>query len=84
MVSASSAAVRKKTQGKMALCGGVGSGLIMDGPVEKIVRDAREKMVLLGKEGGYFCGPDQGMPFPQTHITALEKAVEQYGKYPIA
>jgi hypothetical protein len=37
----------------------------------------------LGKEGGYFCGPDQGMPWPEPHIQALRDAVEEYGRYPL-
>mgnify|MGYP000116727414 CR=1 FL=1 len=38
---------------------------------------------LLGREGGYFCSPDQGMPFPEEHIAALREEVESYGVYPL-
>ncbi len=37
----------------------------------------------LGRDGGYFCGPDQGMPFPKAHVDALNQAVERYGRYPL-
>jgi len=75
--------VRRLTQGRMALSGGVSTGLIMAGPVGRIVAEARRAMWMLGREGGYFCGPDQGMPFPQEHIEALRAAVAGYGVYPL-
>jgi len=37
----------------------------------------------LGQDGGYFCSPDQGMPFPREHIDAVYRAVDEYGRYPI-
>jgi uroporphyrinogen decarboxylase len=77
------ATVRAKTQGRMALQGGVSTAVIMDGPPERIVEEVRKEMWLLGREGGYFCGPDQGMPFPESHLAAVHNAVEQYGKYPL-
>jgi len=77
------AAVRKATQRRMALQGGVSTGLVMDGPAERIRAETRRCMWLLGREGGYFCGPDQGMPFPEAHIAALRQTVEEYGTYPL-
>jgi hypothetical protein len=35
-------------------------------------------------DGGYFCAPDQGMPFPQAHIEAFQEAVRRYGQYPLS
>ena len=75
--------VRRKTQGKMALQGGISSGLIMAGPPERIEQEVRFRLWQLGREGGYFCAPDQGMPYPAAHLEALAKAVEQYGCYPL-
>lgn len=43
--------LRRVTQGRMALQGGLSSGL-------------------LGREGGYFCSPDQRMPWPEEHYSA--------------
>jgi uroporphyrinogen decarboxylase len=77
------AQVRAVTQGRMALQGGVSSATIMEGPIDRIVDETRERMWQLGREGGYFCGPDQGMPYPRPHIDALYQAVEQYGRYPL-
>jgi uroporphyrinogen decarboxylase len=78
------AEVRRITQGKMALHGGVGSALLMDGPVDAIRNEAIRLMRLLGSNGGYFCAPDQGMPWPREHIEALNKAVDECGLYPLA
>jgi len=76
--------VRAITKGRMTLQGGVNSATIMDGPVEKIVKEVRERMYQLGQNGGYFCSPDQGMPFPKEHIDAVYRAVEEYGHYPLS
>lgn len=77
------AAVRSRTQGRMALAGGVSTKALMDGPVEKIKSEVRAAIRLLGAEGGYFCSSDQWMPFPEAHVRAFEEAVEEYGRYPI-
>lgn len=75
--------VRALTQGRMALRGGVSSAMIMQGPVERIVEEVRCRMWQLGRQGGYFCGQDQALPFPQAHIEALRQAVDEYGRYPL-
>ena len=77
------ASVRQRTQGRMALQGAIDSGLIVSGPVEAIRQRARQRIQLLGREGGYFCGPDQGMPWPEEHIQALRDAVDEFGRYPL-
>jgi uroporphyrinogen decarboxylase len=77
-------ALRCATQGRMALHGGVSSATVMAGPPEKIAAEARQRMWQLGRDGGYFCAPDQGMPYPPEHLAALHAAVEQYGRYPLS
>jgi len=76
-------AVRAATQGRMALQGGISSGLIMSGPIEDIREEARRRMWQLGRHGGYFCAEDQGLPWPDEHIRALYEAVEEFGQYPL-
>lgn len=76
-------AMRSATQGRMALQGGVSSATIVSGPVEKIRAEVAERLWQLGREGGYFCGPDQGMPWPDAHIQALYQAVDAWGQYPL-
>lgn len=36
-----------------------------------------------GARGGYFCRPDQGMPWPEEHIQALHDAADELGRYPL-
>lgn len=73
--------LRQATQGKMALAGAISTATIMAGPPEKIRSEVRETIQLLGAEGGYFCRPDQGMPFPADHLRAYEEALADYGTY---
>jgi len=75
--------IRSITEGKMALQGGVSSAVVMEGPIDRIVGEVRKRMCQLGKNGGYFCCPDQGMPFPKEHIEAVYNAVDIYGRYPL-
>ncbi len=75
--------VREVTGGRLALAGGVSTKLIMEGPPERIRAETRRCMWLLGREGGYFCSPDQGMPFPEGHLEALRETVREHGAYPL-
>jgi uroporphyrinogen decarboxylase len=75
--------VRRKTAGRMALHGGISSGLIASGPLSAIRDEVRRRIWQLGRNGGYFCGPDQGMPWPETHIQAVCDAVTEFGRYPL-
>lgn len=75
-------AVRRRTQGRIALHGGVSSGVVMAGPVERIRSEVRTRIRQLGRDGGYFCWADQGMPYPPMHVQALRDAIVEYGRYP--
>ena len=75
--------VRQATAGRMALAGAVSSATVMAGPADRIVAEARLRMWQLGRDGGYFCGPDQGLPFPPEHVEALHRAVGDFGRYPL-
>lgn len=75
--------VRAITQGKMALQGAVSTRTIMSGPEEAIRAETALRLWQLGREGGYFCAPDQGMPFPPAHAEAFRVALEEYGMYPL-
>lgn len=70
--------VRKITENKIALQGGISTDIIMKGPAGVIESEVERTIRLLGKNGGYFCGPDQGMPFPKEHIDALWRAAENF------
>jgi uroporphyrinogen decarboxylase len=75
--------LRRRTQGRMALQGGVRSATVVSGPVSAIRSEVALRLWQLGREGGYFCGPDQGMPWPEEHIQALRDAVDELGYYPL-
>lgn len=75
--------VIKITEGRMSINGGVSTGLIMDGSIEEITTAVQNAICILGRKGGFFCAPDQGMPFPPENIKAFYEAVEKFGKYPI-
>ncbi len=75
--------IRAVTQGRMALHGGVNSATVMDGPRDKIMEEARCRIRQLGQQGGYFCAPDQRLPYPEEHMHALHEAIEEYGRYPL-
>ena len=75
--------LRRVTQGRMALAGGVRSDIIVAGPIPAIRREVARRMLQLGRGGGYFCNADQGMPWPAEHIQAVRSAVEELGAYPL-
>ena len=76
-------ALRKMTDSKMALQGGVSTATILDGPPERIREEVESRIRCLGQKGGYICGPDQGFPYPPEHIHCLKEAVEHFGTYPL-
>lgn len=75
--------IRRKTQGRMALEGGIRSGLLVSGPVGAIRDEVQFRIQQLGQNGGYFCAPDQGMPWPKEHYDAFLEAVAEFGQYPL-
>jgi uroporphyrinogen decarboxylase len=75
--------VRAVTQGRMALQGGVRSGIVMNGPIEAIRDEVRRRLWQLGREGGYFCCADQALPYPAEHLEAMRAAVREFGAYPL-
>lgn len=76
--------VRSRTQGRIALHGGVSNVTITSGPIEAIRREVKQRLWQLGRAGGYFCSADQHMPWPREHWEALAEAVEEFGAYPLS
>ncbi len=75
--------LRARTQGRMALQGGISSATLMDGPPDRIRAEVRQRIGQLGQRGGYFCCQDQELPYPAEHLDALNAAVAEYGRYPV-
>ena len=73
-------AVRRVTQGKMALCGGVNSEVLMQNDHDAIRKLVKTRIEQLGKNGGYICGVDQWMPFQPEAIKVMEDAIYEYGR----
>ena len=78
------AEIRRQTEGKMALFGGVSSALLVSGPLPAIRREVAFRLWQLGQTGGYFCSPDQGMPWPASHEAELDRALAEFGRYPLS
>ena len=75
--------VRRATQGRLTLHGGVPNDLVLKGPLAAIRAEVQRTLWQLGREGGYFCAPDQHMPFPREHEEAFAQAVNEFGCYPL-
>lgn len=73
--------VRQQTQGRLALQGGVSSALMVSGPPHAIKEEVRKRIFQLGGQGGYFCAPDQGMPWDEVHEQAFNQALDEFGWY---
>ena len=76
--------MREVTQGRMTLCGGISSHLLMEGSIDEIIRTTKQTMYMLGAEGGYICTSDQHMPFEKEKIDAFIHTVEEYGRFPLS
>lgn len=75
--------IRRETQGKMCLRGGVSTELIATGTREEIEKDVHEKIWLMGQNAGYFCSPDQRIPWSDERQGWFMDAVAKYGRYPL-
>jgi hypothetical protein len=53
----------------------------MNGTPEKIDAAVADAIAILGRNGGYFCAPDQQLPFPTDNIEAFHAAVKRYGQF---
>lgn len=75
--------VRRVTQGRIALHGGVRSDILLEGSAEDIERETRACMRILGRDGGYFCDMDQVMDYKPESLQVMRDTIERYGRYPL-
>ena len=55
----------------------------MNSSPDIVRRETLRMLRVLGPGGGYVCGQDQTMPYPQENIAALAETVEKFGAYPL-
>lgn len=70
--------VRRRTTGRMCLCGGVEASTLLSGDVMNTTLRTHERISQLGKEGGYIVGPDDEWDYPPATHEAMLKAVCLY------
>jgi uroporphyrinogen decarboxylase len=76
------AELKRRCHGKMALMGGIDTQhVLMRGTPDDVTAEVRRVIDILAPGGGYICGPDQGMPFPDENIAALWRSAEEYNPY---
>ena len=73
--------VIKKTYGKMAINGAISTAVLSDGPIDAIKEHVAHTIEVLGKNGGYFCSPDQHMPLPDENVAAMHEALAEHRGY---
>ncbi|MFA6691921.1 MAG: uroporphyrinogen decarboxylase family protein, partial [Saccharofermentanales bacterium] len=73
--------VAAKVRNRLAVQGAISTDLIMQGTKEGIRSEVKRAISLLGEDGGYFCSPDQYMPFPETQMEIFNEAVYEFGSY---
>ncbi len=75
--------IRQKTSGRLCIRGGIATNLIAGGTREEIEADVRKKICLLGQNAGYFCSPDQKIPWTDESYAWFTAALAKYGRYPL-
>lgn len=75
------ASISGRVYKKIAVQGAVSTNLIMNGTEDAIRSEVKKVIELLGKDGGYFCSPDQYLPFPETQLKIFNEAVREFGSY---
>jgi len=73
--------VRRITDGKITLCGGINSEVLMENDHDAIRALVKLRIKQLGQNGGYICTPDQGMPYQPEALEVMRDAIAAYGRY---
>ncbi len=74
--------VKAAAAGRMALQGAIDTQhVLMRGTPADVRAEVARVIEILKPGGGYICGPDQWMPFPEENLSALWQAAEDLGRY---
>ncbi|MCZ7542986.1 MAG: hypothetical protein M5R40_05350 [Anaerolineae bacterium] len=77
------AALKARWGDRLSFWGGVSSRVLLQGAPADVQRETLRALKALGPDGGYVCGQDQTMPYPEANIAALAETVERFGAYPL-
>ncbi|MHC4440999.1 MAG: uroporphyrinogen decarboxylase family protein [Planctomycetota bacterium] len=70
--------VREKTSGRMCLCGGIESSILLAGDIENTTAQTHKRIKALGGNGGFIVGPDDEWDFPLATREAMIDVVNYY------
>ena len=74
--------IKSNTVGKMALKGGIDTAVLARGTPIDVKNEVLRVMEILKADGGYICGPDQGIPgIPEENMEALWTTAREIGRY---
>ncbi len=70
--------IRRKTSGRMCLCGGVCASTLLSGDADKTLLDTQAVIERLGSDGGFIVGPDDDQPYPDATHDAMLSIVQDF------
>ncbi|NLX15170.1 MAG: hypothetical protein GXY44_16190 [Phycisphaerales bacterium] len=73
--------IRRQTAGRMCLCGGVASSVMLADNAERTREDTHLRIQELGAQGGYIVGPEDDWEYPPLAHQAMLSVVDHY-RYP--
>jgi len=76
--------IRKRYGNRLCLIGNIdSSGVLVNGPVSKIISDVKQAIETAGKDGAYVLGGDGGYHdgIPTENYIAMIRAAKEFGKY---
>lgn len=74
--------IKADTFGRMALQGGIDTGLLVSGAPSDVRRETLRVLEILKPGGGYICGPDQSIPgIPPENMECLWATAREAGRY---
>ena len=74
--------MKSSTTGRMALHGAIDTAILASGTPQQVRDEVVRVMEILKPDGGYICGPDQGIPgIPDENMATLWETATAVGRY---